>query len=400
MPGPMTPGLDLVTTLLINAAVHLLMLGLLGLLWRSAVRRGDGGFGWWVLNDALLFGASLLLMAMPVLPEVLVLGCYNAAYFAFMPLLEHGLRSWFGRSLVPAMRWRWGVFAAALAGWMLLWMAGRSHAERVVWFTAVSLLQSGLLGAYLWSQWRGATDGARQGLMLIGLGVVLGGVMNAWRLLQTWPFVGAAQPAPAQPLSLLVALDIVTAALRVAAMLLLLHGRVEFRLRRATAELERRANVDGLTQVSSRAHFEAASALLLARARSGGLPVCLLACDMDGFKAINDELGHPEGDALLEQFARHLRASQRDGDLAGRLGGDEFAALLFNCTLDEGRRIGEQLRELVAGELQACDGRRVTLSAGVALVRPGEDFDALYRRADGALYAAKAAGRNRVVAEA
>lgn len=395
----MESGLDLVTTLVINALVHLLMALLLGLFWRPAARRGEAGFGWWVLNEALLCVSLLMALALPVLPDGLVLGLNNAAFFAFMPLLEHGLRTWFGQPLRVAMLWRWGVASAAFAGWLLLWFGGWDYAARSVWFTAVSVVQCVLLGSYLWHQLRNSARGARQGLVLIGLATLLAGVMNGWRLLQTLPYVGSSAPTPTYPLSTLMALDTVVAVLRVAAMLLMLHGRVEGRLRQATVELERRANVDGLTQVASRAHFEAASTVLLTQSRASRLPVCLLACDMDGFKAINDELGHPEGDALLVRFASQLRATLRDGDLAGRLGGDEFAVLLFNCPLDDAKRIGERLREAVSGELHARDGRRVTLSAGLALARPGEDFEALYRRADQALYAAKAAGRNRVVAE-
>jgi len=133
------------------------------------------------------------------------------------------------------------------------------------------------------------------------------------------------------------------------------------------------------------------------QARASRLPVCLMLCDMDDFKAVNDELGHPEGDAQLQRFASQMRGALRQGDLAGRMGGDEFAVLLFNCPLATAERIGERLRAAVAGQ-RAGDGRGVTLSAGLAQAAPDEDFAALYRRADQALYAAKAAGRNRIVA--
>lgn len=400
MLAPMSAGLDLVTTLFINAFIHLLMALLLGLFWRSARRGGEVGFGWWVLNEALLFSAALALMALPVLPEGWMLGFNNAAYFAFTPLLELGLRRWLARPLRPAMDLRWAVAAVALVGWTGLWLGGQDYATRAVWFAGVSVLQCLLLGVWVAGLLREAPDGARQGLALIALAAALGALMNAWRLQQTWPYVHTGQPVPTYPLSTLMAVDIAIAVLRVAAMLLLLHGRVEARLRQATVALERRANIDGLTQVCSRAHFESASSVLLTQARASRVPVCLLVVDMDGFKAINDELGHPEGDALLVRFAARLRASLRDGDLAGRLGGDEFAVLLFDSPLADAQRIAERLRAGVAGELAAADGRRITLSAGLALARPGEDFEALYRRADRALYAAKAAGRNRVVAEA
>lgn len=393
-------GLDLATTFIINVFVHLMMTLLLGLFWHSAARRGDAGLGWWVFNEAMMTAVLLLPLARAVVPDGLLLALSNAVLLAFMPVLEHGLRRWFGRSLWPGMAWRWGVAALAYAAWVLLWCLGRDFATRAVWFAGASVLQSLLLGQCVLGQLRGAERGSRQGLLLIGLVTVLSAVMNLWRAQQTWPYMGASAPAPTYPLTVLMMVNILAAVICVSAMLLMLHDRAEARLRQASVELEQRANVDSLTQVYNRAHFESASGVLLTQARASRLPVCLLACDMDGFKTINDELGHPEGDALLVRFAAQLRAALRQGDLAGRLGGDEFAVLLFNCPLDTARRIGERLRERVASELQALDGRRVTLSAGLALARPGEDFEGLYRRADLALYAAKAAGRNRLVAEA
>ncbi|MFN3303256.1 MAG: GGDEF domain-containing protein [Roseateles sp.] len=247
------------------------------------------------------------------------------------------------------------------------------------------------------TQLRAADPPSRQGLMLIALSAGVIVVMSLWRSVQTWPYAGSGQPVPGHLLAVLMVVNIAAAVTRVSAMLLMLHGRVEARLQAAGVELERRANTDALTGEASRAHFEAASEVLLTQAQASRLPVCLMVCDMDGFKAINDQLGHPEGDAVRMRFAALLRDSLRHGDLAGRLGGDEFAVLMFNCTPPMALGIAERLRER-ATALRASDGRAVSLSAGLVTAVPGERFESLYRRADRALYAAKAAGRNRIEA--
>jgi len=392
--------LDLATTFTISVIIHVLMGALLGLFWQG-VRRRQTGMGWWVLNEAALAVGALLLMAGAVSPGWPLAAAGNAAFLAAMPMLELGLRLWFGRRLWPGMAWRWGLAGLGFAVWWWSWAQGWDYAARSVTFTGINTLQALLFAQYLYSQLREATDRpSRLALRLIGLGAVLIVVMSLWRALQNLPYAGTGLPPPGHLLAVLMVVNIAVAVTRVSAMLLMLHGRVEARLQQASAELERRANVDALTEVASRAYFEAASTVLLTQARASRVPACLMLCDMDGFKAVNDELGHPEGDALLRRFAEQLRGALRQGDLAGRMGGDEFAVLLFNCPRPTAERIGERLRAAVAAlpvvSVRGRDG--VTLSAGLAEAAPGEDFAALYRRADQALYAAKAAGRNCVVA--
>lgn len=391
--------LDLATTFTISTVVHVMMAALLGLFWRSARRRGKVGFGWWVFNEAMLAaGALLLLLASATSLGGVALAVGNLTFLAGMPLLELGLRIWFGRRLWPGMVWRWGLAVLGYGIWFAAWREGLDYASRSVIFTAINTLQGLLFGQYVLTQLRTADPPSRRGLSLIALSAAVIVVMSLWRSVQNWPYVGTGLAVPGHLLAVLMVVNIAAAVTRVSAMLLMAHGRTEARLQAAGVELERRANTDALTGVASRAHFEAASGVLLTQALASRLPVCLMVCDMDGFKAINDQLGHPEGDAVLSRFAALLRDSLRHGDLAGRLGGDEFAVLMFNCTPATALGIGERLREAAAA-LRAADGRTVSLSAGLAVATPGEGFESLYRRADRALYAAKAAGRNRIVAE-
>ena len=160
---------------------------------------------------------------------------------------------------------------------------------------------------------------------------------------------------------------------------------------RATAELAERARLDALTELLNHQAFTRELELELERARRYEHGLSLVFIDVDDFKRVNDTLGHPEGDAALRRLARVLRESLRSSDLAGRMGGDEFAAYLVETDEEAaGRfasRLVDRIDELVAsGELP----EGFSVSAGVAHF-PSEaaDADALFRRADEGLYAAK-----------
>jgi diguanylate cyclase (GGDEF)-like protein len=124
-------------------------------------------------------------------------------------------------------------------------------------------------------------------------------------------------------------------------------------------------------------------------------PVCLVTCDLDEFKRVNDSYGHDRGDQVLRDTTYEMRKALRSFELFYRLGGEEFLVLLPGMDAEGGIEVGERLRAAVERSRPA--GVEVTLSVGVA-ARMGKalHYDELYRRADRALYAAKAAGRNRV----
>ncbi|MFI1992299.1 diguanylate cyclase domain-containing protein [Actinoplanes sp. NPDC020271] len=159
----------------------------------------------------------------------------------------------------------------------------------------------------------------------------------------------------------------------------------------ARAELEYRAHHDHLTGLPTRAKFlRAADAAI----EAGG-PVALLNIDLDGFKRVNDEHGHAAGDELLVAVAGRIAAAAGRDGVAARFGGDEFALLLTGSTgVDQARRLCAELGEPVA--LTAATVR-VGASIGVAFAEPGITVADLLRRADQAMYAAKAGGKNRVI---
>jgi two-component system cell cycle response regulator len=162
---------------------------------------------------------------------------------------------------------------------------------------------------------------------------------------------------------------------------------------------------DQLTGLHNRRFMLQKLGALVARAAMGGEPMALLMVDLDHFKAVNDRFGHDVGDSVLAQFARHMSTHVRAMDIACRAGGEEFVVLMPNTGLEDAHQIADRLRIYLAGEAYALgEGQpqlAVTVSIGVAATLGASDqMDAVLKRADLALYEAKAAGRNQVISKA
>jgi len=162
--------------------------------------------------------------------------------------------------------------------------------------------------------------------------------------------------------------------------------------------LHEKATRDPLTQVANRAELDRILASSLESHRERRLPCSLILCDIDHFKKINDTFGHQAGDDVLIVFAAMLRRHCRAGDLVARYGGEEFALLCTDCDAMAATRRAEQIRqELAEFPLTALGGRHISASFGVTQLQAGDTAETLLRRADRALYQAKANGRNTVV---
>lgn len=158
---------------------------------------------------------------------------------------------------------------------------------------------------------------------------------------------------------------------------------------------------DPLTGAGNRAGLDAALPREAELARRHGTPLSVVMIDVDRFKAVNDCFGHLAGDVVLEGFASRIRSCVRSSDLLFRFAGDEFAVLASNTPLDGAVLLAERVRAAVAERPFDTSAGRITVTAslGAACLRRDESGAGLLARADDALYAAKAGGRNRVVAQ-
>ena len=173
--------------------------------------------------------------------------------------------------------------------------------------------------------------------------------------------------------------------------------------KRLEKKLIKLALADPLTGLLNRRGVFEKSRLLLEKVNTGEVAeVAVVIADIDRFKSINDNYGHPAGDLVLRALARELIHSLRSGDIIGRIGGEEFAILLPGCPLALAQSIAERLRERLAANLVLAGSQKIafTVSLGLSLYKKGEmDFEAAVRRADAALYQAKQTGRNKVCTE-
>jgi diguanylate cyclase (GGDEF)-like protein len=159
------------------------------------------------------------------------------------------------------------------------------------------------------------------------------------------------------------------------------------------------ANHDHLTGAWSRKAFFEIAERETARSKQTRQPLALLLIDLDHFKAINDTAGHEAGDTALQLVATRARDTLRAIDCIARLGGDEFAVLLPDADLVRASAVGNALAEALRDAAASLPAQRpLTLSIGVTILLDGEPFKTTLARADSALYAAKSAGRDQVVA--
>ena len=175
--------------------------------------------------------------------------------------------------------------------------------------------------------------------------------------------------------------------------------QTELALVAARQELERQAMTDELTGLPNRRQFFRRLKEEFGRALCHHSPVCLAMMDLDFFKRINDEYGHPAGDAVLRHFSKLLMHEIREHDICGRIGGEEFAVIFPETDAVSARHVLERIRtKLQQHSLHDIDGLKYTFSAGIAdLASAFNDLNQWISVADQALYEAKSNGRDRVM---
>jgi diguanylate cyclase (GGDEF)-like protein len=173
-----------------------------------------------------------------------------------------------------------------------------------------------------------------------------------------------------------------------------------YKTKRSQLHFMKRSQQDGLTGIANRPHFIDQADRVLEASSRAQQDVCVILCDLDQFKAINDRYGHAAGDFVLKQTVNACQTHLRANDLFGRLGGEEFGILLPGCNAEQARQRSEQLREAIAGISTSRGGMEsgVSASFGIASTQTSSyELWQLLAHADAALYRAKRTGRNRVI---
>ncbi len=158
------------------------------------------------------------------------------------------------------------------------------------------------------------------------------------------------------------------------------------------------STTDPLTGITNRKLYEQELSMEIVKHERYGNPLTMIIFDIDHFKLVNDTYGHSAGDSVLIELTRLVREHIRKTDIFARFGGEEFIVLTPDCDLDCARKLAEKIRETVE-EHTFSIVKTITCSFGIATLRKGESKQAMFERADAAVYLAKTNGRNRVEVE-
>ncbi|MEO8999302.1 MAG: GGDEF domain-containing protein [Rhodanobacter sp.] len=175
-----------------------------------------------------------------------------------------------------------------------------------------------------------------------------------------------------------------------------------YRLKRSQLGFKRLSHLDSLTGIFNHQHFISEAERVLRLLEKKLAHACLVSIDLDHFKQVNDTHGHAMGDAVLKRAVAVCQHQLRPADLFGRLGGEEFGILLHGCSREQGMDIADRIRIAIGATPMEKDGCVISISASVGLASThtsGYELLRLCMEADVALYRAKRAGRNRVIAD-
>ncbi|MFD2180707.1 sensor domain-containing diguanylate cyclase [Rhodoplanes azumiensis] len=340
---------------------------------------------WWGGATLLLAVAAVVVVGRGVLPDTVSIVVGGSLWLA-----AYG-GMWCAAHVFAGARPRPAVAAFGAVVWVMLWQLPAFRDSQETRLQAFSVLAVVILAltarAYArMPELRPVSRGLAVGLLSIQA------ALYAVRI----PFAGHfVFPVPADQVGIVVPLWIIALFLAADSMPFLVLAMAKDRVE---TELRRDALRDPLTGVANRRAFFDRGERTLARTLADGRPAALLMIDLDLFKRINDRLGHAAGDAALRLFCDGTAALLRPTDLLARTGGEEFACLLPGAGVTDAMQIAERIRDWFAGQgptIGTTDP--VSVSIGVAATSAlDHDLAGLMDRADRALYAAKANGRNRV----
>jgi diguanylate cyclase (GGDEF)-like protein len=347
------------------------------------------GYWWWVSAMWLAAGGGALQLLRPHWPGAAVPG--NLLLLAWPVLIVTGLRRFHTRGRAPSTPLTDPLLLLlGYLPWLAAWASPALQGARTTLFCAAMTV------LHLYAAWFVLKlEDCRRSPALKLLAAVM--------TLQTLLPLGAVAAAlvngppqlPGQPLltPVVVMPTMLAMLFTVYLCLVLTHERTERDLRETQRQLRVLADIDMLTQVPNRRHFEELAGAALDET---GCAVLML-FDIDHFKRINDGFGHAVGDDALRLVARCARETLRTRDVIGRIGGDEFMLLLPGASVDDALHIADRITGRLDSERRASQSPALGLSFGVVSVEPAESLESAQQRADLALYEAKRQGRRRAV---
>lgn len=376
------------TAFLIAALMMLLNGGVLGLMHGDLPAALRPSAISWRIGTLLQACGCILFAVQQFMPTALVLPLGNALVMLGVTGCWRAMRQFYG---LPD---RWILLLPALLGTLGIWWFAGPRPDFTVRVVIASLAWCIMLVAAAWTVLSATRrEQALSARVLAGIF----GLLALFMLLRGVYFVAV----PGAAGNIVDRSSWINAVTPMLAAVLPVIGTTGFLLLcsdRIRRQWELAASTDYLTGLANRRTIAALGAQRLARAARDGGGFALALIDIDHFKAINDRHGHEAGDLALQQVARLLQAAAGAGDLAGRQGGEEFVVLLAAADAAQALAAAQRLREAVRAQPLQLGAAPVaiTVSVGVALAQGEGSLDDLLRRADAALYQAKAAGRDRV----
>jgi diguanylate cyclase (GGDEF)-like protein len=370
------------------AVIAVFVTAILGVLLMLAWRREQNS------NALLLWGAGYVAAALSFalvaargrIPDVLSVELGNSAVLLGYAFLLAGTRAFNGRETPPT------VFLIAPLIWLTAMRIPAVHDSITLRIVIVTVGQCALTGCVIHELWRERAEPllSRWPIIIVLLThlIVLGLRLPATLLT---PMTTTADFFQSPTFAVMVFVTVLYTITFAFLLLSMVKERGE--LRHKTAAL-----IDPLTGLANRRAFLGDAELFMARGPKHGESVTVMLADLDRFKAVNDQFGHAIGDRVLQIFADTITRTLRTSDMSGRLGGEEFAFLLPGTNAADSQRIAERIRVRFAEAACKVAGCAVnaTVSVGVATTTAPAQLTDLAAAADGALYRAKAEGRNRV----
>jgi diguanylate cyclase (GGDEF)-like protein len=378
--------LDTPTVAFVTVLVVCLQGGILTALW--LIHRDMRGIGLWAVG-ALVVALGVLgaFLRSESLPSA-ALAAANITIVAGLTITWWGVDAFFGRR--PGYRFGLATLAITAVGVVYFIVTENSRA-RIIFLLGIFALMAGLR---IYSLLREVTPGTRFSQFMTSM--TLGAQAIYYLVLATAVFSLPPVEKPLAQIPLfgwLFLIPMLLSIMVVFGIVLLVNQTIATRLKES-------ARRDALTEALTRRAMEEVAQDELARSRRHNLPLSLLLLDIDHFKLVNDQYGHAAGDAALRQFAAAVRRCLRREDVFGRLGGEEFCALLPSTAVAGAAQLAERIRQAVANLAVEAGGHRLSLKVSIGVASLGEhgsNWDELVNQADRAMYAAKRAGRNRVI---